>query len=60
MITTDVKLYALNFSAFFATLTTLTDILKIILLVASIAYTAHKMWINIMKNRDKWDCLKTF
>ena len=53
MIATDVKLYALNFSAFFATLTALTDILKIILLVASIAYTAHKMWINIMKNRDK-------
>lgn len=40
----DFKLYAINIGAFTLSLTNIADVLKIILLVVSIGYTAFKWW----------------
>tara|TARA_R100001086_G_scaffold242402_2_gene170084 strand:+ start:2372 stop:2557 length:186 start_codon:yes stop_codon:yes gene_type:complete len=45
----DFKLYALNIGAFTISLTNIADVLKIILLVVSIGYTAVK-WFKLMQN----------
>jgi hypothetical protein len=50
---TDLKIYAINFTAMAISFTTVADFLKIVLLVISIIYTAHKLWVNITKNKSK-------
>jgi len=45
----DFKLYAINIGAFTLSLTDIVDVLKIILLVVSIGYTAFK-WFRLMQN----------
>lgn len=48
---TDIRLYALNVSAMAFSFTNVDDILKIMLLVVSIGYTAHKWWLMINKKK---------
>jgi hypothetical protein len=53
---TDLKLYALNVLAFSITLTSIEPILKIVLLVLSIGYTAIRIYSHFedkAKNKDK-------
>jgi hypothetical protein len=51
---TDLKLYALNVLAFSITLTSIEPILKIVLLVLSIGYTAIRIYSHFEdKNKNK-------
>jgi len=51
---TDIKLYALNVLAFSITLTSIEPILKIVLLVLSIGYTAIRIYSHFEdKNKNK-------
>jgi len=49
MTTGDLKVYALNTTSLMVTLTSLEDTLKIILLLASIGYTAHRWYLMSKK-----------
>ena len=56
MDTTDIKLYGLNAAAFSLSLTNLEPILKIILLILSIGYTAIRIYSHLEnKTKDKND-----
>lgn len=48
---TDLKIYSLNLTSLFISMTTVEPALKIILLVTSIGYTIHKWW-NINNNKS--------
>ncbi len=51
---TDIKLYALNSLALFVSLTDLEPILKIVLLMLSIGYTAIRIYSHFEdKNKNK-------
>jgi len=51
---TDIKLYALNSMALFISLTDLEPILKIVLLMLSIGYTAIRIYSHFEdKNKNK-------
>jgi hypothetical protein len=51
---TDLKLYALNVLAFSITLTSIEPILKIVLLILSIGYTAIRIYSHFEdKNKNK-------
>ena len=49
----DMKLYAMNFSAFTLSFTNIDMVLKIILLIVTILYTAHKWYLMYEKNKQK-------
>lgn len=49
----DFKIYVLNIGAFTLSLTNIADVLKIILLVVSIGYTAFKWWYLVHNKKDK-------
>lgn len=51
MDTTDAKLYGLNLTALFASLTSLEPLLKIVLLLLSIGYTALRIHSHL-KNKN--------
>ena len=46
------KIYGANAVAFLSTLTTVSDVLKIAALVASIAYTVVKTWKLLKEDND--------
>ena len=48
----DIKLYTLQFGAFAFSFTGIDNVLKIMLLVVSIGYTAFKWWLLVKKNKD--------
>jgi len=52
MTTGDLKVYALNTTSLMVTLTSLEDTLKIILLLASIGYTAQRWYLMNKKNKE--------
>jgi len=52
---TDLKLYALNVLAFSITLTSIEPILKIVLLVLSIGYTAIRIYSHFEDNNKNKD-----
>jgi hypothetical protein len=45
------KLYIMNFSAFMLSFTNIDMVLKIILLLITILYTAHKWYLMYEKNK---------
>ena len=47
------KLYVMNFSAFTLSFTNIDMVLKIILLIVTILYTAHKYYFMYEKNKQK-------
>ena len=49
----DIKLYTLQFVAFAFSFTNIDNILKIVLLVISIGYTAYKWWLLMKKVKDE-------
>ncbi len=51
MTTTDLKVYALNTTSLMVTFTSVEDILKIILLLASIGYTAQRWYLMNKKQK---------
>ena len=51
MTTTDLKVYALNTTSMMVTFTSVGDILKIILLLASIGYTAQRWYLMNKKQK---------
>ena len=51
MTTTDLKVYALNTTSMMVTFTSVEDILKIILLLASIGYTAQRWYLMNKKQK---------
>jgi|TARA_R100001244_G_scaffold125760_1_gene95966 hypothetical protein len=48
----DIKLLAINLSAFIFSMTNADTILKIILLVLTIGYTLHKWWLLYRKKDE--------
>ena len=48
----DVKLYALNLTAFSVSMTGIEDYLKVLLLLVSIGYTLSK-WVGLKKEKEK-------
>ena len=50
--TTEIRIYALNFSAMAFTFTAATDILKIVLLIVSIIYTVIQIWYKLKNNKQ--------
>ena len=51
---TDLKIYTLNITSLFISMTAVEPTLKIILLVASIGYTIQRWWImNKTKETEK-------
>jgi hypothetical protein len=50
----DLKLYCLNITSFtIASLDWLEPMLKILLLVTTLGYTAHKWWLMKKKNNEE-------
>jgi len=49
----DIKIYAFNFFSLAVSMTHVEMILKLILLVASIVYTAQRIWINYNEKKNK-------
>lgn len=49
---TDIRLYALNTTALAISFTNIDNVLKILLLVVSICYTAHKWWLLMQKDKS--------
>jgi len=45
MTLTDIKIYTLNLTSLFISMTAVEPALKVILLVASIGYTVQRWWI---------------
>ncbi len=53
MTVTDIKLYALNVTSLFISMTAIEPALKIILLVASIGYTIQRWWMMNKTNKTE-------
>ena len=51
----DLKVYALNSGALMISFTQVENVLKILLLIISIAYTLMKMRLAIKNNKDETD-----
>jgi hypothetical protein len=49
----EIKIWAFNISAFTISLTAVADVLKILLIVASLGYTLSKWWRLMHSNKDK-------
>jgi hypothetical protein len=49
----DIKIYALNTVTLAVSFTQIEMILKLILLTASIVYTAQRIWINYNEKKNK-------
>ena len=49
----DTKIYALNIISLAVSFTQIEMALKLILLSASIVYTAQRIWINYNEKKDK-------
>lgn len=49
---TDIKILAINTTTLMISFTTVEDVLKLVLLAASIGYTCHK-WYLMSKNSNK-------
>ena len=49
----DIKIYALNLVSLAVSFTHVEMLLKLILLAASIVYTAQRIWINHNEKKDK-------
>jgi hypothetical protein len=49
----DLKIYALNILSLAVSFTQIEMILKLILLTASIVYTAQRIWINYNEKKNK-------
>ena len=49
----DFKIYAFNFISLAISMTHVEMVLKLILLVASIVYTAQRIWINYNEKKNK-------
>ena len=52
----DIKIYALNFLSISLSFTEMEMALKLILLTASIVYTAQRIWINY-NEKKKWQII---
>ena len=48
----DIKIYTFNSIAFAMSLSGIETALKILLLLASIGYTTHKWYINVIKGKN--------
>jgi len=48
----DLKLYSLNIGALFVSMSTVDDVLKMVLLLVTIGYTLSK-WYFLKKNKKK-------
>ena len=49
----DIKIYAINFFSLAISMTHVEMVLKLILLVASIVYTAQRIWINYNEKKNR-------
>jgi len=49
----DIKIYALNLVSLAVSFTHVEMVLKLILLEASIAYTAQRIWINYNEKKNR-------
>jgi|TARA_B110000046_G_scaffold42680_1_gene47394 hypothetical protein len=49
----DAKIYAINFLSLAVSFTHIEMALKLILLTASIVYTAQRIWINYNEKKNK-------
>tara|TARA_B110000977_G_C10621878_1_gene316542 strand:+ start:220 stop:381 length:162 start_codon:yes stop_codon:yes gene_type:complete len=49
----DIKIYVINFLSLAVSFTQIEMALKLILLSASIVYTAQRIWINHNEKKDK-------
>ena len=49
----DIKIFTLNSTALAISISSTETILKIVLLVVSICYTAHKWYVNIIKRKKE-------
>ncbi len=49
----DIKIYVINFLSLVVSFTQIEMALKLILLSASIVYTAQRIWINHNEKKDK-------
>lgn len=49
----DIKIFTLNSTALAISISSTETILKIVLLVISICYTAHKWYVNIVKRKNE-------
>tara|TARA_R110000824_G_scaffold185827_1_gene366877 strand:- start:6287 stop:6451 length:165 start_codon:yes stop_codon:yes gene_type:complete len=47
----DIKIYTLNSFAFAMSLSGIETTLKIVLLLASIGYTTHKWYVNVLRDK---------
>ena len=50
----DIKIYALNLVSLAVSFTHVEMVLKLILLAASIVYTAQRIWINYNEKKKDW------
>ena len=51
----DVKLYLINLATILISITDIEAILKILLLIVTIGYTAYKWYFIVDKNKDEKD-----
>ena len=49
----DIKIYVINFLSLVVSFTQIEMALKLILLTASIVYTAQRIWINYNEKKNK-------
>lgn len=47
----DIKIYTFNSIAFVMSLSAIETTLKIVLLLASIGYTTHKWYVNVLRDK---------
>ena len=47
----DIKIYTFNSIAFAMSLSAIETTLKIVLLLASIGYTTHKCYVNVLRDK---------
>ena len=47
----DIKIYTFNSIAFVMSLSAIETTLKIVLLLASIGYTTHKWYVNVIRDK---------
>jgi hypothetical protein len=48
----DIKIYTFNSIAFVMSLSAIETTLKIVLLLASIGYTTHKWYVNVLRDKN--------
>jgi|TARA_R110000744_G_scaffold71300_7_gene143593 hypothetical protein len=53
MTLSDLKIYLLNSVALVASFSEMEELLKIILLIGSIIYTAQRIYLNYQENKNK-------